>query len=225
MKPAKWSCLLGFVGACLAAAPVAAQAPDATLDVRIRIETMSERYVRDREPLSFAVRRLQLAYVLSASGSGMLASQRLSYPRQSLDEQFPPGSAPRGFTLQRDRSGQPRLRIWAEGLAQEAHVPARFLKGDWSTLAAGRPVAVTVSVDDLERIHGIGAQLGEAVTLGLRERLATAIPFFRIRIGNLRQTGMTLAEDRAVIQGTSEALTVVYPDAEVSYAAPVSVGR
>ncbi|MEN3949948.1 hypothetical protein [Iodidimonas sp. SYSU 1G8] len=186
---------------------------------------MSERYGRDQEPFSFAVRRLQLAYVLSASGSGMLASQRLSYPKQSLDEQFPGASAPRGFRLERDRSGQPRLSIWAEGLERDAYVPARFLKGDWSALAAGRPVAMTVSVDDLERIHGVGAQLGEAVTLGLRERLATAIPFFRIRIGDLRQTGMTLAEDRAVIQGTSEALTVVYPDAEVSYAAPVSVGR
>jgi hypothetical protein len=155
----------------------------------------------------------------------MLGGQRLAYPRQSIDQPFTAGREPRGFQIDRDAEGGQLFRIWAEGLPREALVRARFVKGDWQGLRAGRAVALAAPVRELERIHGVGEQLGRAVTNGLRQRLEGLVPFMSIRVGELRQTGLRVWKDDVIIEGSGGALRVIYPTAEASYDAPVSVGR
>jgi hypothetical protein len=188
------------------------------------MEGLTESYVRGPDPLSFVVTRLRLNYTLAANGSGVLATQRISNSAQSIDQPFTPGREPRGFTLVQGRDGQPRMRVWAEGLAREAAVRARFIKGDWNALAAGRPVVLAAAVEDLQRAHGVANQLGKVVTTALRQRLENVIPFVTIRIGDLVLRRFDVSESDVVIEGSSRGLTVNYPDAEISYNAPVSVG-
>ena len=207
------------------AAPAHAQDPSAPgIDVHIRMENLTENYVRGPDPLSFVVTRLRLNYVLSANGSGVLASQRISNSAQSIDQPFTPGREPRGFTLVKGRDGQPRMRVWADGLPREAAVPARFIKGDWNALAAGRPVVLAAAVEDLQRAHGVATQLGKVVTTALRQRLENAIPFVTVRIGDLVLRRLDVSEHDVIINGSGRGLTVNYPNAEISYNAPVSIG-
>ncbi len=186
---------------------------------------MSEDYARGDAPLAFVVTRLRLRHELSANGSGILASQRIGNPPELLDQSYTPGREPRGFTIGRDGSGRPQLRVWAEGLPRQASVAARFVKGDWNALAAGRPVALAASVDELQRAQGVVQQIGRLLTRELRQRFENAIPFVTIRIGDLTLRRLDLSARDVVIQSAGSGLRVVYPDADVTYAAPVTVGR
>jgi hypothetical protein len=202
-----------------------AQAPDGPgIDVHIRVDRMSEDYIRGAAPLSFAVSRLRLTYQLSANGSGILATQRISNPSESIDQPFTPGREPRGFSLALGKNGQPQLRVWAAGLQREVIVPARFVRGDWAALTAGAPVVLAAPVEDLQRAHGVADQLGKVVTRALRQRLENAIPFVTIRIGDMVLQDISLSRRDAIIEGSSRGLAVTYPAAEISYGAPVTVG-
>lgn len=207
------------------AAPAPAQDAQAGIDVHIAVNGLTENYAAGGEPLRFAVSRARVQYTLSANGSGLLASQRIGNAPQSRDDSFAPGQEPRGFTLARGRSGQPVLRIWAQELPNEVTVPARFVRGDWNALSAGRRVTLAASARDLQRAHGVTRRIGETATRWLRQNFSDAIPFVTIRIGNLALRRMDLSRDDVVIDGTANRLAVTYPDGELSYSAPVSMGR
>jgi hypothetical protein len=217
----------------LALASLTTLAPEASaqygsppgIDIHIGITGLTEDYARGPAPLSYAVTRASLRYSLSANGSGILASQRIGSGPQSREESFAPGQEPRGFTLARGGGGQPQLRIWAQELPRQVTVAARFVRGDWNALMAGRPVTLAASAGELARAHGVAERLGVAVTQWLRDRFSDAIPFVTIQIGDLTLTRMNLSANDVVIDGGGGGFVVRYPDGEFSYAAPVSMGR
>ena len=209
----------------MAMTAVPAVAQEAGIDVHIAVRGLTETYVSDATPLRFAVTRARVQYTLSANGSGFLASQRIGNAPQTRDDSFAPGQGPRGFTLAKARNGQPQLRIWAWELPNEVIVPARFVKGDWNALSAGRRVTLAASARDLQRAHGVTRRIGQTATQWLRQNFSDAVPFVSIRIGNLALKRMDLSRDDVIIDGAGGRLTVTYPDGELSYGAPVSVGR
>ncbi len=209
----------------LTAAPAVAQEASAGIDVHIAVNGLTESYAGGTAPLRYLVTRARVQYALSANGSGLLASQRLGNAPQSRDDSFAPGQEPRGFTIVKGRSGQPALRIWAQELPNEVTVPARFVKGDWTALADGRRVTLAASARELQRAHGATQRIGQVATQWLRQNFSDAIPFVTIRIGNLVLRRMNLSRDDVIIDGTANRLTVSYPDGELSYNAPVSMGR
>lgn len=208
----------------LTAVPAAAQEAPAGIDVHIAISGLNETYAGG-DAMRFAVTRARLQYTLSANGTGFLDSQRIGNAPQSRDDSFAPGQEPRGFTLAKGRSGLPVLRIWAQELPNEVTVPARFVKGDWNALSAGRRVTLAASAKDLQRAHGVAQRIGQTATQWLRQNFSDAIPFMTIRIGNLVLRRMNLSRDDVIIDGTGNRMTVAYPDGELSYSAPVSMGR
>ncbi|MEN3976941.1 hypothetical protein [Emcibacter sp. SYSU 3D8] len=175
--------------------------------------------------MSYAVSRTRLHYTLSANGSGMLASQRIGSAPQSRDDSFAPGQEPRGFVVGKAVNGQPLLRIWARDLPNEVTVPARFVKGDWAALRAGRRIALAASARNLQQAHGVAERVGQVATAWLRQNFADAIPFVRLNFGDLTLRRMNLSRDDVVIDGTAARMTATYPDGELSYSAPVSMGR
>jgi len=209
----------------MALTAVPALAQDAGVDVHIAVTGLTENYAGDAAPLRFAVTRARVQYTLSANGSGFLASQRIGNAPQSRDDSFAPGQGPRGFTLAKGRNGQPVLRIWSQDMPNEVTVPARFVRGDWNAVAAGRRVTLAASARDLQRAHGVTRRIGQAATQWLRQNFSDAIPFMTIRIGTLVLRRMDLSRDDVIIDGAGDRLTVTYPDGELSYSAPVSMGR
>ena len=207
----------------IAAAPASAQDP-AGIDVQIGISGLEEDY-SETAPLSFVVTRARLSYSVSANGTGYLSSRQIGTGPQARNETFTSGQEPRGFTLSRTRDGRPALRIWARELRGEATVPVRFVKGDWGALSAGRTVMLTASARELQRAHGVTRRIGETATDWLRAQFSDAIPFVTIRIGDLALKRMDLSSDNVVIAGNGRRLTVTYPDGELGYSAPVSLGR
>ncbi|MBI1179526.1 MAG: hypothetical protein GC201_03145 [Alphaproteobacteria bacterium] len=212
--------------ACAVLPVAGAQAqPAAGIEVSVQIDGMTETYARGETPLSFVVSRLRLDHVLSASGSGLIATAPITGEKGRIDETYPPGAEPRGFALEKGRNGQPLLRVWADQLPRGAVVEARFLRGGWADLAAGRAVALVASVRALQRIHGVAEQLGKAIGLGLRRQLADAVPFLTIQVGDPVLQSLRLDGDDVVLEGSRNGLTATYPDAQATYAAPVSIGR
>jgi hypothetical protein len=208
----------------LAAAPAQAQSP-AGIDVHIAVSGLTEDYANAGAPLQYVVTRARLQYSLAANGSGLLESQRIGNGPQSRDDTFAPGQEPRGFTVGQGRGGQPVLRIWAQELPGEVSVPARFVRGDWNALSAGRPVTLVASARAVQRAHGVAQRIGQTATQWLRQNFSNAIPFMTIHIGDLALRRMDLSSDDVVIESNGRKLKVTYPDGELSYSAPVSMGR
>jgi hypothetical protein len=217
---------LAFVVAFTASFPVlAAEDTGAGIDVVIRIDRMVEDYTRTRAPLSYAVSRMQFHHVLSASGTGMIATRQFSASEDEVDQRFAPGEEPRGFHITKGRNGQPLFRIRAVGLPRETVVEGRFLRGDWADLEAGRRVSMAVSVHKLDRAQGAAERVGEAVTAQLRGKLESAIPFVKVRVGEMTRKRLRLWGEEVVLTGNRHELVAEYPTAEMTYGAPVTLGR
>lgn len=217
--------VLAVAGCAMCAAPALAQTSAAGVDVHIGISGLTEDYAGADAPMRYVVTRARVQYALSANGTGFLESQRIGNAPKSRDDKFAPGQEPRGFILAKGRSGQPVLRIWSQELPNEVTVPARFVKGDWNALSAGRRVTLAASAKELQRAHGVTQRIGQTATQWLRQNFSNAIPFMTIQIGNLVLQRMDLSRDDVIIDGTSNRMTVTYPDGELSYSAPVSMGR
>lgn len=212
------------VAALMLSAPAAQAQSSAGIDLHIGVSGLTEDYA-STGPMTYAASRARVGYSIAANGTGVLASRRIGTGPQARDDSFAPGQEPRGFTVSRARDGRPVLRIWAQELQGDSTVPAKFVRGDWNAMAAGRPVTLVASARELQRAYGVTRRIGQEATQWLRGQFSDAIPFVTITIGALKLTAMNLSSDDVVIEGNGRRFSISYPDGDLSYSAPVSIGR
>lgn len=84
---------------------------------------------------------------------------------------------------------------------------------------------MAVSVHKLDRAQGAAERVGEAVTAELRGKLESAIPFVKVRVGKMTRKRLRLWGQEVVLTGNRHELVAEYPTAEMTYGAPVTLGR